>query len=552
MDKGIEFPSGHSHRVESQFEEGESSNAGMTAGARSRSSLDRSRIGALLSGLPSLAARPPGADQQPFELPVIRSDTGDREQFASLSIRTERGSGSRSSSIRIDEITTAHAPVAPARSWRESIRAAASQGWETASHGWASGEAVLRQGLAKTKARFVSFGQASGHALHRGYQIGRKGVTGIYHGGAAVAGSVGESFVQLHEMAGLPLPGKDTLGAAAGHLIHQAVAVGIPTFGREIGAVILVKGLEHLPDDAVTGLQAAVGAFNMAAQMLRMHRERRDPAAAARGFHVLTQEEWDALPEPEQDALCKTQRAHSALVTSMTFGATMANLAVGLHGRYTGNPAVARNVLAGDVKTIVYTAARDTIQATFRLVDFQEQPRDGVSGTHLTAAAMNYGGTNVVANLAWSSLPAHAAAGHDGMQALVRSSAMKAAINTSLEAGDWFSVTRQQANQSGTRQIWKPAIKATRADYGRLLDQSPARIAVISSTGAVGNLISHFGSGMPADVQLLLGSAVPAAWAGLTYKTIAGTWGADGAVRDATDDQRALSPDRPDPTTMRR
>jgi hypothetical protein len=115
-------------------------------------------------------------------------------------------------------------------------------------------------------------------------------------------------------------------------------------------------------------------------------------------------------------------------------------------------------------------------------------------------------------------------------------SAVKASINTILEAADWFSVTRQEAMQAGTVQQFSPKLKLS--DYGRLLDQTPARMVAIGGSNAMYNAITFAMKDQPPATQALVADVVVGALAGVQYKTIGGTWQANSAVRNEPAPQR--------------
>ncbi|MEA9842165.1 hypothetical protein [Xanthomonas campestris] len=95
---------------------------------------------------------------------------------------------------------------------------------------------------------------------------------------------------------------KQYLGAMLGHLVHQATSVGPTTFARELLGEGLFAALRQLPPEAVVAMQAVSGTLQMALHTLRASRESRNPDAAARGFHNLSLEQWDALSVDEQQA----------------------------------------------------------------------------------------------------------------------------------------------------------------------------------------------------------------------------------------------------------
>lgn len=105
--------------------------------------------------------------------------------------------------------------------------------------------------------------------------------------------------------------------SVAGHLIHQTVAVGLPTFAREMLAAGVMHAMRNQPPEVAYGVQGAVGAVNLGLQVIREMRERRHPDEAARGFHSLSPEQWDAKTPAEQAALRQhTQKVSRAITVA--------------------------------------------------------------------------------------------------------------------------------------------------------------------------------------------------------------------------------------------
>ncbi|GAB4087513.1 hypothetical protein [Hydrogenophaga soli] len=346
-------------------------------------------------------------------------------------------------------------------------------------------------------------------------------------------------------------PGTRLPAAALGHLIHQAVSVGVPTFAREMMAEALILSMRHMPPTHALGLQLGVSVVNVGAQAVRRMREARNPDAAARGFHAISKQQWDQLAPADQDKLRAQQQLHSRMLTNIQVAASLTHLTLGAHAAITqdkGNE-TASKLFVKDFKTLVYSGMRDSLQASFQMVN-PGKDTQGVSGTHMTAAATFYALANAGGNYAFSHLPGMVPNAQVADQVLRgQSDAMsssqawltkagvagvKAAINTVVEASDWMSVTQQEANQAGTKQKWEPELKlksGNTPDYGRLLDQTPGRIAAISGSNAIFSIVGAAMEKSPQWAQDAVGNLANAAYAGLQYKTVGGTWQADGAVR---------------------
>ena len=433
-------------------------------------------------------------------------------------------------------------PAAPNGGGR-SLTASLHQAYGAAAELGSKAVGLASTGLSATKDGVVKTvevgGQVLGAGLRHAAQAGTSAVSGI---GAV---TVNPRLIR----------------AAAGHLAHQATATGLPTFAREMMYEALYAALRQLPQHAITGMQVTTGVATLGLHRFRQFREQRNPEAAARGFHNLSQAQWDALPHEEKQAKMAEQRKFSDAVTTLATASVMTNVALSVAGPSLGQPDLGAQVLATDLKVMAYAAARDSIQASFQMVDTERSTNGGVSGSHLHAAGEFYAKANFIANYSYGAVPAGlgdartklaATFGDKDAQAalekqqsplsmgqalgtVAHSSLVKATINTLLETSDWIHVTQQEANEAGTRQILKPALTGT--DYGRVLDQSVTRTAVIDSNISLGNALGVAAAKLKAPAWLtgLLTNGVPAVAAGLSYGTIARTWQAESAVRKLED-----------------
>ncbi|AAM40541.1 hypothetical protein EIQ06_09195 [Xanthomonas campestris pv. campestris] len=156
---------------------------------------------------------------------------------------------------------------------------------------------------------------------------------------------------------------------------------------------------------------------------------------------------------------------------------------MGAAGKSAGQPEMAARLLASDLKIAAYAAARDTIQATFRMVGMRGPTNGGISDPRITSAGRFYGMANVLANLASNELasPDFAAAEQrwaglnspftkgEATSVIFRQSAVNTALNVGLETLDCINVTQHEADEAGTKQIWEPAWKGKRGDYERVM-----------------------------------------------------------------------------------
>lgn len=391
---------------------------------------------------------------------------------------------------------------------------------------------------------------AAGHTTMNWANNGYQAVsTTVGHAAQVTYGAVRDQTVQSAEAIGLLAPSRRLAGALAGHLVHQTVTVGVPTFLREMMAEAMVLSMRHMPPNHAVMLQTGMAVISVGAQVLRELREKRNPDAAARGFHGLSPQQWNDLSEGTQATLRKQQRNHSRMITLMQLTASGTHITIGMMAAKADDAEKAGTLFVTDFKTMVYGGMRDSLQASFSMVGTQDDTF-GVNGAHMNASALFYGGANIAANYAFSTLPgmvpnakladdvlrgkSDAMSHGDAWEVKAEVALVKAAINTILEASDWFSVTQQEANQAGTVQRWDPKLKlldSSQHDYGRVLDQTPARMVAIGGSNAMYNAITFAMKDEPQELQNLVANVVVGAFAGVQYKTIGGTWQADGAVR---------------------
>lgn len=469
----------------------------------------------------------PGANQD-REVMLPSRERSDRYSEVSIAAHWDSASEARSEPPPAQGGADAAAEPPPARSWRAAVTAAFQDAGAMLNH-LAQGAATRVVDQAKVAAQQVL------------------DVT------SRAAGSVASEVADHAAALNLLNPGSRLAGAAAGHLIHQSITVGVPTFLREMMAEALILSLRHMPPHHALGLQAGMAAINIGAQSLRRHRENRNPDAAARGFHAMTREKWNALPEEAKAQKRAQQQAHSKMVSQLQIVASATHLLVGqlaARGAHPDNERAGR-LFVTDFKAMLYSGMRDSLQASFSMVDTAGPTAGGVSGTHMVASAKFYAMANAVGNHAFSYLPpavpgvaaadevlrgtSTAMTRGEAWQVKAAVSAVKAAINTAVEAADWFSVTQHEAQQAGTVQHWSPKLKAfdpERRDYGRLLDQTPARMTAIAAGNAIFNGMGFALKDQPEWARVGVTNLVEAAYEGLKYKSIGGTWQADAAVRD--------------------
>jgi hypothetical protein len=393
---------------------------------------------------------------------------------------------------------------------------------------------------------------------------------------SALARTVGQQAVQTASVGTVLQPNSRLLKAAAGHLAHQAVSVGIPTFAREMLAQGLMVGLHRASPQLAVGMQAGMMVMNITLQVVRERREARVPDEAARGFHALSAEQWGQSSHQDQNAMRETQTKHSRLLTVLQVASSAVNLGLGIANVRSGDASSAIQRVATDVKTAVYATMRDALQASFSMVGI-EGTTHGTSGPHLTAAIATYAGVQAASNYVSDAMLAAIAPERSTATAVLNGvlspavagmstsaawgtaltvAGAKAALNTVVEAIDWFQRTQHEASQGGTIQRLDPLIpgfprtqpevsqggtvdappitEKKDHDYGRLLDHTPGRMAIINSINAASGLAGHFAQNSSDALKSLIGNVGSATVTFLTDYTISNTWQADSAVRAAT------------------
>ena len=181
----------------------------------------------------------------------------------------------------------------------------------------------------------------------------------------------------------------------------------------------------------------------------------------------------------------------------------------------------------------------------------------GLSGAHLTTAIATYAAAGLTAGYVGQALAASATP-HASTAANVRNGALspaeagmslaaawgtaatlagvKAAVNTVVEAIDWFQRTQLEAMQGGATQQLAPRLNTAPAhrDYGRLLDHMPGRMAVINTVNSAVGAAGYLARNSSAALQSLIGNAGSVALNAMLDYSLTNTWQAEAAVRAAT------------------
>lgn len=352
-----------------------------------------------------------------------------------------------------------------------------------------------------------------------------------------------------------------TMAPVAGHVIHQAVAVGLPTFAREMLAAGVMHGLRNAPPEVAFGLQGAVGTVNLAMQVIREVRERRHPDEAARGFHSLSQEQWDSKTPDEQAALRKHTQNVSRAITVAQVASSITNLSLMLQAHSEGpeNRAAMLRPLATELKVGLYTTLRDAAQASFNMVGYDDK-RDhthGLTGNAFASARATYAGAITTAEFASSAVMGTLVPGRgDAMTVLLGASnamnpgdawrttaaaaGVSAVTNTLVEATDWFQRMHFELSQNAAPppQVLEPHI--TGHDLGRVLDQAQSRTALINGLNSALSVLglTMAKAEVPPALQGVLGAAGLGTMVFLTDSPISGNWQAQKWVRMAASEKK--------------
>jgi hypothetical protein len=349
------------------------------------------------------------------------------------------------------------------------------------------------------------------------------------------------------------------VGALAGHSIHQTIAVGLPTFAREMVGIGVMHAMRAQPESTVLGVQLSVAVVNIAAQLGREVRELRNPDVAARAYHSLSAEQWAAKSPEEQVAMRGHHRRMSRTITLLQVGASALNIQMMYAGLAAKDNASALRPLANEVKVGVYAAMRDGIQASFELVGFKPSPTAekghefaaGMSGAAHAASAATYAAANAGTSYlsdalmgAWvpergsavATLMSSTATNMSHAEAwktIALGAGVSAMTNTLAETIDWFQRMEHFVNQTGATQHFEA--KLTGTDYGRLLDQAPARAAAFNGifsvlTFAGGKMATE--TALPPAVQQFIGNAGLGVMIAMLDSPVSGIWQADQAVRE--------------------
>lgn len=357
-------------------------------------------------------------------------------------------------------------------------------------------------------------------------------------------------------------------GVLAGHTARQVVATGTSTLAREAVNIGITMGLRHRPGLAA-GLTVSMTLLNLLAQLQREKRVLRAPDEAARGFHSLSQGQWQAASPQQRETLRQEQQASSRRVTKLHLVSNLITSAIALAGaarpggRIGAMAAPLPSMLLGQMaKQWVYVSMRDSLQATFSLVQpRQPSPLPNIEQQRLRTAGATYGGVQTLLSYAQeAAMPRVLSALSRGSETIRASGGLLSSVGSGLgqwaraiaavagvragfnavgEIFDDVQLTHHDAAHAGGEQVLHPDVRGldpARRDYGRLLDHAMVRLFANDVAGGVMNVVGLAAGQLPAgfgDVASFIGNFGLGCLVHLTYPTVGNNFAAAGLVRDA-------------------
>ncbi len=333
----------------------------------------------------------------------------------------------------------------------------------------------------------------------------------------------------------------------AAHGSIQSVAVGLNTFIREEAAGHLLPIVEQFPIAAQIAIFGVMQLGHAAIQLRRSAELNRDPEAAARALTGENVEAWtrrtgtadQRTPEQtvqHQKSLADLAFADKSIMATQAL-ATAANVALLAAGFVVGS-SVLPVILVNEVKTVGYALARDTVQATGKLISGHENTHGLTQGQYHQAAGaygVAVGTLGVIGAQLNRHINANTPPGETSIALLAGSAAL---MNTLAETFDWQNLSRHEAhnasrNAQGEDRSQVLGVANDRHDYSRLLGQTPGRVAVINCANALNLAVSMATSTLKPNEQLAVTAVLNTVIMGALHSTISPEWTAQGAVRAA-------------------
>ncbi|MFZ4967366.1 hypothetical protein ACL9RJ_24225 [Pseudomonas sp. Mn2068] len=386
--------------------------------------------------------------------------------------------------------------------------------------------------------------------------------TAMYQGGVSAGNSIRHTAVQSWADTAANLPsGRSTL-AAAGQTLQQMVTCGLPTYAREVAFMhtysALAEGLAQKSPGGALALQAAISLATVASHVYvrqpRLDRLGAESTIAVRGHFALSERQWNALGADQQQARREQMQRDSRNVTRNQIAAEAIYLGLGALGAARGDGALSARILATQLRNVIYALSRETMQASLSMTGKHDDTKThGVNEDNMALLGWAYGTMTLTMGFIQDSIspktlppgqtlssPALTGADHQPLRgdALARSiqtlAGTRAAFNTVTAIIDGHLQKHFDTRQAGTTQQFEASLPLK--DYGRLFDQSPARVAWTSLASAINMAMGELtrGGTTPA-LSSFLGNSGTALAMGLAYRTMNQTFQAHGSVRKAID-----------------
>ncbi|AMB87253.1 hypothetical protein AWM79_18925 [Pseudomonas agarici] len=389
-----------------------------------------------------------------------------------------------------------------------------------------------------------------------------------YQGGVSAGNTIKHTAVQSWADTAANLPsGRSTL-AAAGQTLQQMVTCGLPTYAREVAFMhtysALADGLAQKSPGGALALQAAISLATVASHVYvrqpRLDRLGTESTVAVRGHFALSESQWNALGADQQQARREQMQRDSRNVTRNQIAAEAIYLGLGALGTARGDGALSARILATQLRNVLYAVSRETLQASLSLTGKHDHTKTyGVNEDNMAMLGWAYGAMTLSMGFIQDSIsprtlppgqtlssPALTGADHRPLrgEALARSiqtlAGTRAAFNTVTAILDGHLQKHLDTRQAGTTQRFKASLPLK--DYGRLLDQSPVRVAWSSLASAVNMAMGELTRGTTAPaLSSFLGNTGTALAMGLAYRTMSQTVQAHGSVRKAIEARPATA-----------
>jgi hypothetical protein len=430
-------------------------------------------------------------------------------------------------------------------------------------------------------ARAAQAAMSLGQTFHRGYLSPAYATAS--HVGIAVRDQtvrtgqhLKSGAVQAWSDSAANLPSGRTTLAAAGQTLQQMVTCGLPTYVREVAFMhaysALADGLGAKSPGGALALQAAISLASIATQVYvrqpRLERLGAESNVAVRGHFALSEAKWNGLAPDKQDALRTQMKRDSRNVTRNQVAAEAIYLSLGALGAVRGDGALSARILSTQLRNVIYAVSREAMQASLSMTGKHDDTKThGVNQDNMALLGWAYGAMTLTMGFVQDTvspqtlppgqtLSSPALTGADQQplrgdalaQSIQTLAGTRAAFNTVIAIMDNHLQKHFDTRQAGTTQQFEASLPLK--DYGRILDQSPTRVAWTSLASAINMAMGEVTRGNTSTaLGSFLGNAGTAAAMGLAYRTMNQTFQAHGSVRKAIDNPPPHTPAPAQPTT---